>query len=180
MARTIPTASRNNQEAQVLLNALVGYGIERTERLPSVIGCASRVKNHAAAEPFGSAKWITTLKNQRKRSALDPRSVIVAVLVLLIGAGLGFGVGYKYAKRGTTAKAKTTAAATPGKAQTSHVGPSAQTQAQSHAKLVECLAAKGIKYSAPNANVSVPPPGVDRATWNKAVGECYASLAKAG
>ena len=118
--------------------------------------------------------------NKRSSSALDARSVIIAVVVLLLGLGVGFAGGYKY-EHGKAPKTKTVAAVKvkpkPKPAKTATTKPAASPQ--DRAELVTCLAGKGVKYPDPaTANFNTPPAGVDAQTLSHALGACYGQLAK--
>src|SRR5437016_3168218 len=79
----------------------------------------------------------------RRPSALDPRSVVIAVVVLLLGAAIGFGVGYEVKDHRSTATTKSAAVkATP------VTGAQGQASSAGIARFRSCLASHGVDYPA--------------------------------
>jgi hypothetical protein len=114
-----------------------------------------------------------SLLSRRTRRLLDGRSVVVAMLVLLVGAGLGFAGGDVYGHDTAHTTPQTTRAAQP-----NTWNP---TSPQGRQQLLSCLVGKNVPYLDPStADFKTPPPGVDDATLNAALGVCYRQLAAKG
>jgi len=109
----------------------------------------------------------------KRPSALDQRSVMTVLIVLLLGAVLGFGVGYKYEKTKKSINAKGNVAA----ASAARRRQAAMRGAQGKARIINCMATKGVKYTSRTADLSRPPAGVAHNAYQIALAACYRAVA---
>jgi len=106
----------------------------------------------------------------KRRSALDQRSVIIILILLLLGAALGFGAGYKYEKHAKSGNAKGTTVAAAAAAR------QRQAVARRKARMINCMATKGVKYASMTADISRPPAGVAHDAYQAALVACSKTL----
>lgn len=113
-----------------------------------------------------------SLRRSRRTQFLDGRSVVVAIVVLFVGVGLGSAGEYVYGHHTAHTAPKTRATQTTSKTKTWD-----PTSPQGRRQLLSCLAQKNVPYLDPGtADFKTPPPGVDDATLNAALGVCYREL----
>ncbi|HEY5170139.1 MAG TPA: hypothetical protein VIK54_00270 [Acidimicrobiia bacterium] len=106
-------------------------------------------------------------------------TVVLAIVLVLVGVVVGFGIGFGVGN-GTKSDVKVAAASsgTGANQKTNKTQSAAATQRLN--QLVRCMANHGVTW--PNTGgapkVATPPPGVDHATYNKALVACYQAAKK--